>query len=147
MTCRPRRHGRNRWAIAAWAVAAVGYAALAELTRPFTAAADAVTALPLAVAAVIVAVRLRSPSWSPGSPWSGSVVRPSEGEGEPPRWPLAWIFTAAVITCWELYCFAATPRSEHPTLSSLLDVLDATHAGKTLAFALWLALGFYLVVL
>ncbi len=59
---------------------------------------------------------------------------------------MVWIVATVVITCWELYCFASTSRSEHPTLSSMLDTLESTHIGKSLAFALWLALGAYLVV-
>jgi hypothetical protein len=49
------------------------------------------------------------------------------------------------IVGWELYCLASLPRAQHPTLSSLLDILDATRVGKTVAFSSWLALGWFLV--
>ncbi len=48
---------------------------------------------------------------------------------------------------WELFCFFSVPRSSHPTLSSLLDILDSTRAGKTVGFAAWLALGWFVVVM
>ncbi len=48
-------------------------------------------------------------------------------------------------TGWELYCYLNLPRAAHPTLSSLLDMLDATRTGKIVAFASWLVLGWFLV--
>lgn len=37
-------------------------------------------------------------------------------------------------------------RAAHPTFSSLLDIVDASRVGKTVVFALWLVLGWFLVV-
>jgi hypothetical protein len=48
---------------------------------------------------------------------------------------------------WELYCLFNLPRSEHPTLSYFIDGLDSSHVGKVVVFALWLALGLFLVEL
>ncbi len=129
---------RHRWPAAVGLAVALTVAVLASLTRPFTGGADAVTALPLAVAAGAAVVRMRSPRPDPMVPGLGRAVTAHR------RW-LVWAAAAAVIAGWELYCYTAAPRSEHPTLSSLLDTLDSTHAGKAIAFALWLALGWYLV--
>ena len=48
------------------------------------------------------------------------------------------------MAAWELYCYAHLPREQHPTLSVLIDTLDSTRWGKTLSFAAWLALGWFL---
>jgi len=127
-------------AVAAGA-AAVAYAVAASYTRPFTAGADTVTVIPLAVAAIAVAARLRTARVSDSTP--------SERDPEPPtgstRWSRLWAAAVVVALSWELYCYSSTPRSEHPTLSTLIDLLDSTRIGKITAFALWLALGWYLV--
>ncbi|MGA3147962.1 MAG: hypothetical protein ABSF33_10845 [Acidimicrobiales bacterium] len=131
--------GGHRWTVAVGVVAALAYASSASLTHPFSDGADIVTALPIAVALAVMAVRMRS-WWRPA---------PVVGSGEPVPTPdrlwSAWAATAALVAGWEVYCYTAAPRSQHPTLSSLLDGLDSSHAGKALAFALWLALGWYLV--
>jgi hypothetical protein len=122
-------------------VAAVAYAVATSYTRPFTAGADTVTAIPMAVAAIAVAARLRTTRVSD--------ITPSDRDAEPPtgstRWSRLWAAAAVVALSWELYCYSSTPRSEHPTLSTLIDLLDSTRIGKITAFALWLALGWYLV--
>ena len=46
---------------------------------------------------------------------------------------------------WELTCYLRSPRAAYPTFSSLLDSLTVHPAGKAVAFALWLALGWVLV--
>jgi hypothetical protein len=128
--------GGRRWAVAVSVV--VAYASVASFTHPFTDGADLVTALPIAAAAVMVA-RMRS-SWPGPSP-----ARVGEEGSTPNRWWGVWAAVAAAAAGWELYCYTAAPRSEHPTLSSLLDALDASHPGRAAAIALWLALGWYLV--
>jgi hypothetical protein len=65
-----------------------------------------------------------------------------------PRWGRRWspwVALTAVVTSWELYCLANLPRTQHPTLSSLIDLLDSTWVGKSAAFVSWLALGWFLV--
>jgi hypothetical protein len=121
--------------------AAVAYAVVASYTRPFAAGADTVTAIPLAVAAIAVAARLRTARVSD--------ISPSDRDPDPPtgstRWSRLWSAAAVVALSWELYCYSGTPRSDHPTLSTLIDLLDSTRIGKITGFALWLALGWYLV--
>jgi hypothetical protein len=119
-------------------VAALAYAGLASFTRPFTVGADTVVALPLAVAVVALMIRSRS-----------SRIRAADRAGRPAqRSPgsVAWAVLAAVAIGWELFCFTSDPRSAHPTLSSLMDMADATRWGQVLLFAAWMALGWYLVV-
>jgi cobalamin synthase len=131
----------RRWILAS-VVTGLLYAVLASSTRPFTWAANIVTGVP------VVAVGLTT-AWT-----SRSVApRPTDGRADAvqqhqPRWDrrwTAWVVLAAGVISWELYCLVSLPRAEHPTLSSLLDMLDSTGAGKSVAFASWLALGWFLV--
>jgi hypothetical protein len=131
--------GRPRLTVVAGWSAAVGYGVLASFTTPFTVGADVITALPL-VAAVMVAVWWRR---RPGR--SIAVVTGEKGGPGWSRWSFVWAVPLLAVTAWELYCYSQLPRNEHPTLSALIDMLDANRVGKIVAVALWLALGFFLV--
>jgi hypothetical protein len=102
--------------------------------------ADVAMAVPLiVVAAVMIGRDVRARRW-----------RRSGSAGIEPRHRLGrrgWVWLAPILTItgWELYCLVSVPRVEHPTLSSLIDLLDATRPGKTLAVMSWLALGWFLV--
>jgi hypothetical protein len=133
----------RHWILATTAAGGFAYAALASLTRPFTVEADVATALPLFAAVLTMAVRVRI------TKRPESVMHPNCESQRVPRsnrWSLMWVTMAIVIACWELYTYMSSPRSEHPTLSTLIDLLDSTRTGKFSAFALWLALGCYLVL-
>lgn len=139
---RPHRLVLERRFTAALAVAGLAYAGVASLTRPFTRAADVVTGVPLVLAVVIV--------WSARRPVPSRLDAPSGAEpttaSAARRWWLSWVAIAVAAAGWELYCYAHLPRQTHPTLSSLVDIVDSTHVGKTMAFAAWLFLGWVLVV-
>jgi hypothetical protein len=124
-------------------VVGIGFALFASSTHPFTTAGDVVTAVPLGVALVVV-VR----QWSrPGARLRARAPRGVEIDA--PAWGRRWIAplaTLVAVAAWELYCFAHLPRTAHPTLSSLIDMLDSTRAGKAVAIAAWLLLGWFLVV-
>jgi hypothetical protein len=127
-------------AVAVAVVVAVAYAVGASFTRPFTVAADVVTAVPLALAA-LVTIRVVGTG-------GGSSDRATAAGVEPirrGRWWVAWMVPIAAVVAWELFCLVSLPRTEHPTLSSLIDTFDSSRPGKTVAFALWLALGWFLV--
>lgn len=116
----------------------------AAITRPFTWPADLVVGIPILVlAATAVAQRAR---WvSPlvvrrGSEDLGAERKHSRGR----RW-LLWIAPLVSVTIWELFSYAASPRSAHPTISSLLDSFDGQAWGRASAFGAWMALGCYLV--
>lgn len=113
----------------------------ASFTHPFTVAADVATAVPLVGAAVvtlwIIGLRGRS---EPGPTPPGEVDRSRGVRGWTP-----WIAAVVAVTAWELYCLANLPREQHPTLSALIDMLDSTRVGKTVAFAAWLMIGWVLV--
>ncbi len=122
-------------------MAGLAYAVLLSFTHPFTWAADLVTALALAVVAIatIHAGRPRRPRLDDSS---------GTGADRPPRWSRrwwVWLVPFLAATGWELYCLVSLPRLEHPTLSSLIDLLDSSRPGKIAAGASWLALGWFLV--
>ncbi len=135
----PRRVTYGRRRIAAAAAACIAYAVMASFTRPFTWPADVVTAVPLVLAAVATVPRMRR-AGAAGA--AGHVAHRARASGW--RW-LVPVAVAVAVAGWELACYASAPRAAHPTLSSLIDLLDSTHAGKAVAFAVWLALGWYLV--
>ncbi len=122
--------------------AGLAYAALVSFTHPFTWAAEVVTAVPLVVVAAVT-LRTRPPTGRRrgDAPTDAGAHR---GRG-PSRRVLVWMAPLLAITGWELYCFVSLPRVEHPTLSSLIDLLDATRPGKFVAAVAWLALGWFLV--
>jgi hypothetical protein len=134
-----------RWVMAAAAgvtAALAALAALAATTHPFTPGAEAATALPVTIGLIALGLSLRREP-------TGRVVAPDDRGDAPPegrrRWSLVWLGALASVVAWETYCYLGSPRSAHPTLSVLLDMLDATWSGKFVAFSLWLALGWYLV--
>jgi hypothetical protein len=132
----------RRWTVVAAALG-LAYALLASFTRPFTSAADVVTAVPLALA-VVVTVRSTS-----GAGRRPKEIRPAGGETpgalHSPRAGFVWLVPVLAAAGWELFCYVNLPRASHPTLSSLLDTLDATRPGKVVGFASWLVLGWFLV--
>jgi len=119
--------------------AGLGYGVLASFTTPFTVDADVVTALPLVVAVMVAWWWRRRPGRS------DSVVQGEIDGSALWRWSFVWAVPLLATTAWELYCYTQLPRNEHPTLSALIDMLDSTRAGKIVAVALWLGLGFFLV--
>ncbi|HEY2814443.1 MAG TPA: hypothetical protein VGJ03_13335 [Acidimicrobiales bacterium] len=73
-------------------------------------------------------------------------------EAEPPDVPptgmrrgaVLWGGLAALAVVWELVTLFGQPRSEHPTISSILDPLQASHGFRWLLFGGWLAFGWSL---
>ena len=124
-------------------MAGLAYAVVVSFTHPFTWAADVVTAVPLAAAATTTICAGR------GARRSRLLDEPSAaGATRRPGWSRrwwVWIVPILGATGWELYCVVSLPRVEHPTLSSLVDLLDSSRPGKIAAAASWLALGWFVV--
>jgi hypothetical protein len=116
---------------------ALTYALALASTRPFTAPADALTAVGLAAGVVGLMVRLVGDS------------RATRGDDSAPptelgSW-LPWVGLLAVVVGWELYCYFGGPRPAHPTLSSLYDLAARYRLLKAAIVLAWLALGWELV--
>jgi len=108
---------------------AAAYALGAAATTPFTGPADVMTAVPIALMAVLGVAR-----W-PARPRPRPVPA-----GTHPYLP--WLALVAVVVAWELANYLAPgPRGSHPTLSSMADALDHHYLLKALVFFAWLCLG------
>jgi hypothetical protein len=59
---------------------------------------------------------------------------------------VAWSVWLAAATGWELWALSLHPRSTHPTISSLLNSVLASHPGRSVAVLAWLALGCWLAM-
>lgn len=128
---------RGRAVVVALAlVGSAGYAWGAATTTPFTWAANVVTAIPIALVAVLALVL-----WPAHPERAGVEVGPAPGAGA--RHPyLGWVVLVAVVVGWELTeYFWRGSRSAHPTLSSMADAFDAHTPGRAVAFLAWLWLG------
>jgi len=132
----PAPERQRGWRIAVLTAGGATYALGAATTRPFTWPADALTAVPIGVLAVLVVARwplrpqpLRAPSVT--------------GVGHPYR---AWVVLLGAAVAWELaQYFARGSRGGHPTLSSMADALDRHYFAKALVFFGWLCLGVCIV--
>ncbi|MDA8343455.1 MAG: hypothetical protein M0007_14720 [Actinomycetota bacterium] len=127
-------------AAAASAVTALSVAA--AFTRPFTLAAGITVTLAYAgLAATLVAQRRVGTM-------PRMVARRPPVDGGPRRFGrrwLVWAVSLGSVAAFELASYLQGPRAAHPTLSAMLDGLDATPAGRGAAFAAWALLGWYLV--
>jgi hypothetical protein len=166
--------GMERWAskcpLGVVLLAGAVLAIVASFTRPFTLPADVVTALPCGAGAVAVLARYRGrlpaaryrgrlPAGSSGNGRSGPVLSGSDptapmlsgqglsGTDRTPVWRWAIpVVVVLVVIAWELTALRGSPRIAHPTLSSLIDIVDGWRPGKGAAFALWLVLGGWLIL-
>ena len=116
--------------------AAAAYALCAATTTPFTWAANAVTAVPIAALAVFAVAR-----------WPAHPEPLALPEAQRTRHPYRpWVVLAAGVLAWELVEYLARgSRGAHPTLSSMVDVLDRHFVGKAALFFGWLCLGALIV--
>ncbi len=115
------------------------YSFLVAATTPFTVAADAAVAAPLAVASVLLAVAWR------GDLAHGGASGLRTGSSTAPRVALPWFVLVGLVVGWEVVCFVALPRSLHPTLSSMYDAVSRCRPAKAVIVFGWLALGRQLV--
>ena len=108
----------------AGAVVLVAYAALVATTRSFTWPALVLTAI-AGITVLVLAGR------RPGS-------RASAPAG---RGIALWGVLALAVVGWELLAYFQSPRDAHPTISSLVDALEAHRPLRGALFVGWIALG------
>jgi xanthine/uracil/vitamin C permease (AzgA family) len=109
----------------AGAVVLVAYAALVASVRSFTWPALVLTA----VAGVVVLV-LATRRQAERSPATG-----------PRRGIVLWAVLAAAVVAWELLAYFQSPRDDHPTISSMVDALEAHRPLRAVLFIGWVVLG------
>ena len=59
----------------------------------------------------------------------------------PPGGHRAWLLVLGALLGWELLAFSLSPRSTHPTLSSMADTALGPRPVEAAAFMAWLAVG------
>jgi hypothetical protein len=84
------------------------------------------------------------------SAWSATAGAPAEAAALRAGGAAAWAALFVALGLWELTAWLLQPTlttdsPEHPTISVLLDPLLASHPGRSVGFAAWLALGWFLV--
>ncbi len=119
-----------RWPRRATALLAVAlaYAWLAGGLRPFT--------WPAAVSTALGGLAIFTLAWRHRA--TPAPVRHDRG------YLVAWTIWLAAVTGWELWALSMTPRSKHPTISSLINSAIETHPGRSVAVLAWLAFGWWL---
>jgi len=123
---------------------ALGLAGAASFTTPFTVPADVVVGAGFVLLGALLVLQWR---------WAGAppvLARPpmTGPAGHWRRWNwrwAIWLAPMAAVVAFELFNYTQLPRNAHPTLSSLLDSLTASHPGHAVAFLAWLVFGWYLV--
>jgi len=109
--------------------------------QPFTGGAELALLVPIVLLVMIASVR-RVRTRRRGAPVAGT------GEARPARrFRLAvavWSSIAAAATAWELLALRSSPRSAHPTISSLVESIEQYHSGRVALFFAWLWLGWTL---
>jgi hypothetical protein len=125
----PIEGSRSPWRATALVTVALAYGWIAGGLRPFTWPAAVSTTLG-GLVIFILAWRHR-PVPVPARYDRGQLV--------------AWTVWLAAVTGWELWALSMTPRSRHPTISSLINSgIEAAHPGRSIAVLAWLALGWWL---
>lgn len=114
----------------------MGYSWLATGLRPFTIPIDAAVGAP--------ALLLLGFSWH-RSRLGG--VRADQRPRPPRSSVIVWAALVGTLAAWELVAYTASPRQDHPTLSSIADDITSGHPARAVVFALWLGLGSHLFAL
>ncbi|HEY5855402.1 MAG TPA: hypothetical protein VIW24_15475 [Aldersonia sp.] len=119
------------------AAATVAYAVAGSLTSPLSMAALIAVVVPVAGATAWTLARPPRPRPEPSRP----AVR---------RTALAWAAVVVLAGTWELVAWLRQPAynvasAQHPTISVLLDPVTEAQPGRLLAWAGWLAAGWWLV--
>lgn len=57
---------------------------------------------------------------------------------------VTWGAIVAAATAWELLALRSSPRSAHPTISSIVESVEQYHVGRVALFLGWLWLGWVL---
>ena len=112
-------------------VVAIAWSVFATSGEPFSTARLLLVALTgLAVIAAAAGARARHPLPAP-TVASGAVA--------------IWVALIGAVVAFQLANFLHHPRQTYPTISSLLNLVLDSHPLRAGGFALWLALGWYLL--
>jgi hypothetical protein len=122
------------------------YAVLVSVTRSFTRPAAVLVAIALLL--LVAAFALQLLGGEPPALVARRAQPLNEPSGAAPRragW-MVWATAIGAAVAWQLWNYVNSPRSDHPTISHLLDgLVHPAGIGRGAAFAIWLAVGWYLV--
>jgi hypothetical protein len=127
---------RLRWASAVVVVLAYGYWFTDR--QPFTGGADLALLVPIVGLLGIAETRRFRRRRSPRPPIASRRARHFQFA------VVAWSAIASAALAWELLALRSSPRSQHPTISSLVETIEQHHLGRIVLFVAWLALGWTL---
>ena len=109
---------------------AVTYSWIAAGLHPFTWPMQVMAALPILL---VLVLSLREPTAG------ASRERLPSRAYRLGLW--VWGALVALAVVWELIAYAGSPRHDHPTLSSIAELVMSTQATRALVFAAWLGAG------
>lgn len=131
-----------------WVAVGIGavLTVLVSVTRSFTLPAAVLISITLLVLVGAIALQLFGDP--PPSVVARRVRRVNEASSVAPRrtgW-IAWVIAIGAAVTWQLWNYFNSPRSDHPTISNLLDgLISVPGIGRGAGFAIWFAFGWYLV--
>ena len=131
-----RRRNRRPLLVGAW-IAVLAYGWWFTDLEPFSDAAFRALLVPV-VLLIVVATAHRARHASDAREAATRAA---------PHFRAAAVVWGAIVTAlvaWELIALRSSPRSEHPTISSLVEGLAHHHVARLALFALWIALGWTL---
>jgi hypothetical protein len=133
---------------ATWVAVGAGalLAVLVSVTRSFTQPAAVLVAISLLLLVATVVLQLLGDE--PPALVARRATPAKEASAAAPRragW-LVWATAIGAAVAWQLWNYVNSPRSDHPTISHLLDgLVHPAGIGRGAGFAIWLAVGWYLV--
>jgi hypothetical protein len=117
---------------------------VASTARPFSWRADITTAVGIACVAgcaLVGVARRRRRRAATAEAGIGPAISASQPAA---RDALPWVAVLTAITAFELVNLFASPRRDHPTISSVLVVLTGHEVLRGVLFAVWLGAGWWL---
>lgn len=116
----------HRWPVAAAGAATLAYGWWATGLTPFSGG----TAVAVVGAGAVA--------------MAAGTIRRVRREQMPLAGSRSWFIAFAALAAWQVRTYRDTPRSEHPTLSSLTNAALDTHAPRALAFVAWIAAAWWM---
>jgi hypothetical protein len=134
---------RPSWPALAMLGVAMADSVVASTARPFSWRADITTAAGIVCVAGCGLLGLGRRRRAAAT--AAARVGPAIWARKPAlRAALPWVAVVAAITAFELVNLFASPRRDHPTISSLLVVLTGHEVLRGVLFAIWLGAGWWL---
>jgi hypothetical protein len=126
--------GRRRPLLIAAAIAALVYGSWFTARKPFSASAH------IALLIIVVAV-IAFAEWQRERP---APTARDKATRAAPYFRIAVVVWTAIVTAvvvWEVIALRASPRTEHPTISYIVEQSEHHHLARLALYAVWIWLG------